>query len=717
MSSPSQTGPADVAAPYRFAIAASFTAEPIQRVLEFWGRQFNATVETRFAPYNQVMQTLLQPGSVFGSNAYGINIVLVRVDDLGHLDAADPASIKQTIDNATQLALAARDAHERFAVPLVFCLLPSSPRVAASFRDVVREVATRVEATLDGVPGVQCVSAEQIQKLYPVDRVDDPEGEALGQIPYTEAFFVALGTAIVRIAHSLTAPPYKVIALDCDNTLWQGICGEDGPTGVVLDPARRALHEFMLEQREAGMLLCLASKNNEPDVIETFELNPDFPLKMRHFTAWRLNWEPKAVNLAELASELSLGLDSFIFIDDNPRECGEVEDAEPEVLTLALPEDPAEIPHFLEHVWAFDHPVVTEEDRNRSAYYSQGRQFGKEARGARDIEQFMNGLALEVSFAPVSAGTLPRAAQMTQRTNQFNVTTIRRTEAEIRALAEQGSHCVTVDVSDRFGKYGITGLLIWREITGALDVDTFLLSCRVLGRGVEHRVLAHIAQTAIDRGLSAVRIRVEPTRKNQPARQFLHDVAVRFEQQAGPALQYQLPAAEYRELRWRPPVASASAPAKSKKREDTGRRFIEYGRIARHLSTPALILEAMRAETGNGHGRAAHGSTERRLAAIWSDLLRKTEIHPEDNFYDLGGHSLLAVLLTLRVREEFGIELPIDDVYSAGLTLNGLARKVEAYEFAHVSPEEYRALLAEIEAMTDDEVREALAREGAGGAA
>ena len=125
----------------------------------------------------------------------------------------------------------------------------------------------------------------------------------------------------------------------------------------------------------------------------------------------------------------------------------------------------------------------------------------------------------------------------------------------------------------------------------------------------------------------------------------------------------------------------------------------------------------MRAETGNGHGKAAHGSTERRLAAIWSDLLRKAEIHPEDNFYDLGGHSLLAVLLTLRVREEFGIELPIDDVYSAGLTLNELARKVEAYEFAHVSPEEYRALLAEIEAMTDDEVREALAREGAGGAA
>jgi FkbH-like protein len=681
-------------------------------VFRFWGEQLDAPIDVRFAPYNQVMQTVLDPASVFATNQHGVNVLLVRLEDIG-LDPVDPASAPRAAENATHLVDAIRAAHERFAVPVVLSLCPSSPEVLAAFPGLWQSAGSKIETALDGVPGVQYLAADRIARMYPVDVVHDPAADSLGHIPYTELYFAALGTAIVRMAHSLSAPPYKVIALDCDNTLWSGIAGEDGPTGVALDEARRALHGFMLEQREDGMLLCLASKNNEADVLETFDVHPEFPLQARHFTAWRLNWDSKAENLESLAEELSLGLDTFIFIDDNPRECAEVEDAQPEVLTLALPENAERIPHFLEHVWAFDHTVVTEEDRQRNAYYAQARQFGHELRGSGDLNRFMDSLALEIRFAPMTEESLPRASQMTQRTNQFNFTTIRRGEQELRALAGAGYECVTVDVSDRFGRYGIVGLLIWRESKSVLDVETFLLSCRALGRGVENRMVAFLAGRAIEHGLETVSVKIAPTAKNLPARQFIREIADQYRTRYGdgPVLEYALPAGRFRDLRWQPGPHRAPAVPAAKPARPAGRRFVEYAHIARALSTPAQIMAAMR-ESVSASPSVDMTETERRVAAIWSDLLRRPDVRPGDNFYDLGGHSLLAVLLTLRVREEFGVELPIDDVYSAGLTLAELARKIETYHFARVSPEEYRALLEEIESMSDEEVLVALAREG-----
>src|SRR5205823_8812586 len=174
-----------------------------------------------------------------------------------------------------------------------------------------------------------------------------------------------------RKIHAMQMTPYKVVALDCDDTLWQGICGEDGPWGVVLDPPRRALQQFMLAQHDAGMLLCLCSKNNEEDVVATFRARREMPLHLEHFVARRINWQAKSTGLAELAHELDLDLASFIFVDDNPEECGEVQADRPEVLALPLPSHAGEIPDFLKHVWAFDRLRITEEDRKRTALYGQ----------------------------------------------------------------------------------------------------------------------------------------------------------------------------------------------------------------------------------------------------------------------------------------------------------------------------------------------------------
>ena len=198
----------------------------------------------------------------------------------------------------------------------------------------------------------------------------DPHGDELGHFPYTPEFFAALATAIARKS-TRSAPPYKVIALDCDETLWRGVCGEDGPQGIV--PGRAAAGAAGVHGGAArrGMLLCLCSKNNEEDVLETFRAHPEMPLGLDDFVARRINWEPKSANLAELAAELSSGLDSFILVDDNPKECAEVAGGLPRGADAAAAGEAEEIPEFLEHVWAFDRAKVTEEDRRRAEMYAQ----------------------------------------------------------------------------------------------------------------------------------------------------------------------------------------------------------------------------------------------------------------------------------------------------------------------------------------------------------
>lgn len=695
--------------PFRFSIAATFTAEPLRPVIAFWARQLHADFDIRFAPYNQVLQTLADPAGDFRTNGHGVNIVLVRLDDLGQFRPGENAAA-QLEANVEHLVDELRAAPSGFRVPLLVCLCPSAepaePQVAAARA----RLAATFQAGLQGVPGLLAIDEEEVARLYPVEQPLDPEGDRLGRIPYTEAYFCALGTALVRFTDAVLRQPFKVIALDCDNTLWRGICGEDGPEGVVLDAARRELHEFMLRQRSAGMLLTLASKNNEEDVLETFRVHPEMPLQPRHFVTWRLNWASKAANLASIAGQLNLGLDSFLFVDDNPKECAEVEQGAPAVQTLVLPEEESRIPHFLQHVWAFDHPIVTAEDRNRSAYYEQVAGFGNEIRRASSLEEFMASLNLRVTLTPLSPSRIPRAAQLTQRTNQFNLTGVRRTEAEIASLASEHYECFTAEVSDRFGDYGVVGLLIARVLESAYQVDTMLLSCRVLGRGVEHRLLAFAGARAAERGIPLVEVPYRRTAKNQPARQFLESIGFGERAETPDGFVLRLPSAQLSEWKWSPAangVQESAAPAPS----PVPTRRVDYARIARELSSVSDILAAMRRQTRGDSLDHSLTETERQLAGIWSDLLETPLITADSNFFDLGGHSLLAVLLLLRIREAFGVELSIDDVYSGSLTLSALAARIEAAQLGDLNPDEYAALLAEIENMTDEEAREMLARE------
>jgi len=681
---------------FRFAVAATFTAEPLQPVFEFWSARLETPFETVFAPYHQVLQTLLDPASAFGRNVTGFNAALVRCEDL----ARGESQLREILD-------AVRSRAAELPSPLLFALCAGAPS----------EAARLVQQVLDETPNVSILLPETLNRQYPVAAPGNPAGERLGHIPYTDLYFAALGTALVRQAHARSRSPLKVIALDCDNTLWSGICGEDGPAGVALDPPRRALQEFMLAQREAGIVLVLASKNNEADVLETFERHPEFPLSLSHFADWRINWEPKTANLSSLAASLNLGLDSFVFVDDNPRECAEVRESLAGVLAITLPAETALIPRFLSHVWAFDHTTSTEEDRLRSTYYQRAQEFGRAAKQAKSIEEFYHTLELRLDIRPLGSSTTARAAQLTQRTNQFNFTTIRRTEGELQALASSGRyHVHTVNVADRFGDYGLTGLVILEEAGDVLAVDTFLLSCRVLGRGVEHQLLRWLGETAARQGHREVRVVVRFTTKNTPAQEFLAGVGSRWREDTSTGFVAHFPVFELEQLDLQPEGPSQPSAKPVKQAPSEPKRRPPYAAIALELSRPEDILRAVRAERRAGasalNGRKAQSDTERALAEIWCELLHRPSVALEDNFFDVGGHSLLAVLLLVRIKEQFGVELPVDDVYSGQLTLERLAHVVEARHMGGPTQEEVDALVAEIAGLTDEEAAALLAREG-----
>jgi len=402
-------------------------------------------------------------------------VVLVRFEDWARFRNA--VSIAELEGEVRNLESALRSAASAAQSPVLVCLCPASRDFLADpeCARFVERSEESLRAALRDLSAVRLVTASELARLYPVSEYDDPHADELGHVPYTPEFFAALGTAIARKLYAARTSRHKVIALDCDETLWSGVCGEEGPQEVRLEAGHRALQEFMLAQRDAGMLLCLCSKNNPEDVYETFRLHPEMPLRLKHFAATRLNWEPKSANLTSLADELGLAIDSFILVDDSAAECAEVQAGCPEVVTLPLPADAGQFAEFLNHVWAFDRWGVTEADRQRAASYAQEAERAKAQRQSANLAEFLASLNLEVRFTPMSPGQRPRVAQLTQRTNQMNFTSIRRRESEIQNLVDGGSlECLTVDVSDRFGSYGLTGAILFRADHHALAVDSFL---------------------------------------------------------------------------------------------------------------------------------------------------------------------------------------------------------------------------------------------------
>ncbi len=559
---------------------------------------------------------------------------------------------------------------ESSPAPLILAIAPRSPSVGDATRLAALNAAEdQVIARAARHPQIRSISSPSMLARYPVRDLHDAHSRQLGHVPFTQDGYAAIGTALARAVFNVSAPPVKVIVLDCDNTLWQGLCAEDGPAGVAVTPPFRHLQEFMIGQMQAGVLLALCSKNQEADVLAVFAERADMPLGREHLAGWRINWEPKPDNLRALAAQLNLGLESFVFIDDNPVECAAVRAGCPEVLVLQLPQASERIPAFLDSLWIFDRATATREDRARSHWYQADSERAELRSAAPTLRAFLGGLQLRIEVTEATDDQLARVAQLTLRTNQFNLTSIRRSEGEIRDLLKSGAKCLVTSVSDRFGDYGLVGVTLCTADAARCRVDTLLLSCRALGKGIEHRMLAELAGRALRDGKSIIEVPYRRTDRNAPAREF---VARLGSAPTGSDCTLELPAAALAALRYEPEDQTAGARSKESgaPESSTASRGGSFGRanlsaamqgLGDRLATVEAIVAALEssrlraqpAGVPDGPEMMEDASAlERSLAAIWKKALGRTRVGFNENFFDAGGTSLKAVVVVAMIRKE-----------------------------------------------------------------
>lgn len=660
------------------AIAATFTAEPLSDVLSYWIHKLGLSTRIEFAPYNQVLRCLLDPSAGFASNKNGLNVVLVRIEDWERFRNGGGARIAHLQQQCEELRAAVRSAAATSPSPILVCLCPSSPAFAQDpeLQDLFKSIENQLTG-LSEIANVQFVSTASLLGLYPVSDYHDSTADKLGHIPFKPEMYSALATVIARSFHGRKRPPYKVIVLDCDNTLWNGICGEKGPQGVEIDPPRQALQNFMKSRKEQGALLCICSKNNPEDVDATFLAHPEMPLSSTDIVAWRVNWRPKSENIKSLAAELNLGLDSFIFVDDNPMETAEVQAACPGVVALTLPSSVSRIPQVLDHFWAFDQFGATAEDRKRTAMYQQNSQRSQLRSQSLSYADFLANLQVQIEIRELEPGEIARAAQMTQRTNQFNFTTKRQTEADIRKLLDAGDvKVLTAFVRDRFGDYGQVGLIVCKVAAQAVQVENFLLSCRVLSKGVEHAMIARLGLIARQHGLPLVEVPYIQSAKNAPARDFLLTLEAAFRNENEHGFVYCLPTEYAATFQFKAPaeeqiVQEEGKEQKKAKASDSSIPLADFEWIAANAGDVRLLLDAVAATASSSAAAEVlspdlpRNKLETQLVGIWERVLRVSPIGIHSSFFDLGGDSIVAVRMFVELKHVCGEDLPLVTLFEA----------------------------------------------------
>lgn len=328
----------------------------------------------------------------------------------------------------------------------------------------------------------------------------------------------------------------KCIVVDLDNTLWGGVIGEDSLSGIKLGPSAPGnafveLQKRLLALHQRGIILAINSKNNPDDALQVIREHPHMVLREEHFACLKINWNDKISNMREIAQEINIGLDSLVFLEDDPVNREFMKLNLPEVLTVDLPPDPSNYAPALMELNDFNVLKITEEDLQRGKMYFEERQRSEFEKSATTLGDFLRQLNIKLKIRNANQFTIPRISQLTLKTNQFNLTTKRYQEEDISRLAKDKNIIVKcVQVEDKFGDNGITGVLIVnKDNKNEWSIDTFLLSCRVMGRGVEEGMLGHILYLAKIEGVKKVKGQYIPTKKNKPCEDFLSNCGFKKE--------------------------------------------------------------------------------------------------------------------------------------------------------------------------------------------
>ncbi len=533
------------------------TVEPIEPYLCYLAWRAGLRAEVRFGRYDNILQDATDPSSELWEGSADAVLVFARLEELcpdlcyrfPALDADDVRAEIERVRGFAAATLRALRGHSRAAVLWHGFETPAHPAFGihdsqsdAGQLRAVRDLNDALRQTLRDDGDAYFVDLDLGLARVGAERFYDPRTWHIGRAPYSREGLREIAEEDFKYVRALRGQAKKCLVLDCDNVLWGGVVGEDGLEGIQLAPdyPGSPYYEFQREARalyERGVILALCSKNNEDDVWQVFREHPHMILSEEHIAAARVNWDDKATNLTRIAKDLNIGLDSLVFVDDSEFEVGLVRETLPEVEVIHLPKAHAvRARELLASCGWFDTLTLSEEDRQRGLMYkAEARR--RELETTTDLATYLRSLEMRACIRLVDGATVPRVAQLTQRTNQFNLTTRRYSEADIVRLEDASdSDVLYVRLADRFGDYGIVGAAILRhgvERPDRSEIDTLLLSCRVIGRGVEDAFLSACLELARQRGAASVCGRYAPTRKNRLVRDFYPERGFAMESDEG----------------------------------------------------------------------------------------------------------------------------------------------------------------------------------------
>lgn len=524
--------------PLRVALLRSYTADPIEPVLKMrlLLDGFRPTIWT--GGYNQYVQEILDAGSPLHQFRPDLVLMMIRIEEImpDFVDefAARPwteweervaAKVRELggLVEKIERALPAQIVVQNMTLPHggYFGIYDSQRPDGQGY--LIQKFNQGLAAEFAARKGVFLWDFDRFVRAKGYENLYDPKMWYVARNPFRQSAYPAIVDDLTRYLRSALGRIKKCVVVDLDNTLWGGVVGEDGIEGIDLgrDYPGNCYRDFqkeLLKLHHRGILLAINSKNNESDAFEILDKHPDMVLRRKHFAAYQINWRDKATNLQALANDLNIGIDSMVFIDDNPRECELVRQRCPECHVVCLPEKPYLIPRFLDSVPGLECIRLTEEDTQRGEMYHAQVVRRQSAASFQNLEDFWKDLELEVKIEPARPFSIPRIAQLTQRTNQMNLTTRRYSEAEVEALVRDPQwRVVSVAARDKFGDHGIVGVMFIRMNADSCHIDTFLMSCRVLGLNIEQYMIAFAAAVAKRAGVKRLVGEFIPTSKNKVA--------------------------------------------------------------------------------------------------------------------------------------------------------------------------------------------------------
>src|SRR5262245_57517158 len=525
----------------RLAVLRSFTVEPVIPMLRAAAFVNGIDLNIQVGQFNAYVQEVLDQHSSLYNFAPDIVILAVQTRDLvpelwtryTELTVPDVQEVMDRVRTEFDHWIKTFRSHGNAHLILHNLETPHFPNQGVLDSQLPTRQVAAIQKINDEIQrlavrhtGVYILDYDALIARHGRNRWHDERKWLTARMPIAADHLKDLADEWLRFIHPIVGKTCKALVTDLDNTLWGGIIGEDGMEGISLGgeypgTAFQAVQRVMLDLYQRGVLLAVCSKNNLSDAMEALEKHPGMLLKPEHFAACRINWDDKAVNLRAIATELNIGVDSLAFLDDNPVERERIRSDLPEVTVLDLPDDPMEFSKVLRETPVFERLTLSEEDKVRGRYYAEQRQRLELERSASSLEDFFRSLRQEIEISSVTPPTLTRVSQLTQKTNQFNLTTRRYNEQQIAQFVDSPEWGVyAVRVKDRFGDNGLVGVVIVHDTEEIAEIDTFLLSCRVVGRTVETAILSFLINQSRKKGQMKLQGWFLPTKKNDLAKGF-----------------------------------------------------------------------------------------------------------------------------------------------------------------------------------------------------